>query len=89
MFSTTEKIVFGVVLLSLIGMYTFIFHASIKEQSGWEIFKVKQNCKIVTHIKGDVFNTIGVSAQGSVVIGIGSTPDKKGWLCDDGKTYFR
>lgn len=59
------------------------------EQNQWQEFKVAHKCKAVSHIKGDVFTTVSVSPQAQVMTGVGSTPDKTGWLCDDGITYFR
>lgn len=59
------------------------------EHAEWEAFKTIHKCKEVVHISGDVFNTIGVGSNGQVSIGVGATPDKTGWACNDGKTYFR
>jgi hypothetical protein len=60
-----------------------------EEQKQWNAFALQHKCKAVAHISGDVFNTVGVGANGQVAIGIGSTPDKTGYLCDDGQTYYR
>lgn len=63
--------------------------ACLDSYKRWEQFKIDHNCKLVSHISGDVFNTIGTDAKGNVSIGVGSTPDEEGWLCDDGVTYYR
>lgn len=55
----------------------------------WRDFKAKHNCVIVGKMDGDVFNTFGVSGNGQIAVGIGSTPSKTGWKCDDGVTYWK
>lgn len=61
----------------------------VANERKWEAFKAKHHCKIVGKASGDVFNTVGIGANGQVTVGIGSTPDKTGWQCDDGMTYWR
>lgn len=63
--------------------------STYKNAQRWEMFKAAHNCKPVARIKGDVFNTFGVDSRGQMTVGIGSTPDKTGWACDDGITYYR
>jgi hypothetical protein len=63
--------------------------AAVAEAKDWDKFKIEHHCTKVAHISGDVFNTFSVGANGQMAIGIGSTPDKTGWRCDDGVTYFR
>ena len=65
------------------------FFLLVEENKQWESFKIEHHCKLVTHISGDVFNTIGIDAKGNVSIGVGATPDKEGWACDDGITHYR
>lgn len=59
------------------------------EQEEWEEFKAHHACQVVARVKGDVFTTVGTGPKGQVVVGTGSTPDKTGWRCDDGITYYR
>lgn len=40
-------------------------------------------------MSGSTFNTVGVGSNGGVSVGIGSTPDKTGYQCNDGVTYWR
>lgn len=78
----------GLTALILAGTALLIF-AVMRDARQWEEFRAAHACKVVAHINGDVFNTVGVSGNGQVSVGIGSTPNKTGWLCDDGITYFR
>lgn len=64
-------------------------YAGVTDYREWERFKRTRHCKVVTKISGDVFNTVGTDFKGNINIGIASTPDKTGWLCDDGVTYYR
>lgn len=87
----------GRLLLALIVFLVLLIPAaiygSIQEAKEWEAFSVAHNCKKVGHIKGDVQTGVGfgMTANGQVgtVITTSSTPDKNGWLCDDGVTYWR
>lgn len=63
--------------------------ASVVDAKRWDAFKAAHYCKVVAHINGDTFNTFGFDSKGNSVVGIGSTPSKTGWLCDDGVTYYR
>jgi hypothetical protein len=63
--------------------------AMVASEKDWQQFAETHECKKVAHIKGDVFNTFGTDSKGNMTVGIGSTPDKTGWLCNDGVTYYR
>lgn len=62
-----------------------------EESQRWDEFKVANNCRVVGKMSGDTFTTVGpnLGGSGGVSIGIGSTPGKTGWQCDDGMTYWR
>lgn len=70
-------------------LLVFLISSFIEDGRKWEAFKVEHNCKVTANIKGDVFNTFGNDSKGNMTVGIGTTPNKTGWLCDDGITYFR
>jgi hypothetical protein len=74
-----------VILVGIVTLFVLLIVATVNEGREWEKFKVDHSCKVVAHIKGELFNT--VDSRGNV--GIGGTSDKTGWLCDDGQTYFR
>lgn len=78
-----------IVTVILIILLILAILAAIEEGRDWQRFKVEHNCKVTARINGDVFNTLSVGANGQPVIGIGSTPSKTAWLCDDGITYYR
>lgn len=58
---------------------------AIRADREWDRFSKAHDCKVVGKISGSTFNTI--DAKGNV--GIGSTPSKTGYLCNDGITYWR
>jgi hypothetical protein len=60
-----------------------------EEQAKWEKFKVSHNCRISSHVDGEIFTTTSISSNGNPRFGIGSTSSKVGWLCDDGITYLK
>ena len=80
----------GIALIAaLVALLAVAVWMAIADAQEWETFKEAHHCKVVSKVEGDVFNTFGSDSKGGVVVGIGSTPDKTGWLCDDGVTYYR
>ena len=83
----TTFILLGLLVLGAFGM---MLMAMLEHEKQWQEFKVTHHCVVVAHISGDVFNTIAVNPNGGgVSVGIGATPDKTGWKCDNGVTYYR
>jgi hypothetical protein len=60
---------------------------SNREETQWAAFAPVHHCKLVGRIKGDLLVSPVISSKGGVAIT--ATPDKAGWLCDDGITYWR
>lgn len=85
----SENLTVMAIVVAGIAMIVIAAFAAIEEDRKWDAFKVEHNCKVVAKINGDVFNTFGTDAKGNMTVGVGSTPDKNGWLCDDGITYYR
>jgi hypothetical protein len=81
--------VVGLVIASVVGLLALAIYASAQENKRWEAFKVAHNCKVVAHIKGHTDIAPGFSSSGNVTFTTISTPDKTGWACDDGVTYYR
>lgn len=73
------------IIAAIAGVLIALVVCLVKEEEKWQAFKVAHSCKIVAKISGSTFNT--VDSKGNV--GIGKTPDKTGWACDDGITYYR
>lgn len=76
-------------IAAVVALIPVLIYAGIQDDRHWQTFRAEHHCKIVAHINGDVFNTFGVSAKGTAVVGVAATPDKTGWKCDDGVTYYR
>ncbi|MGX1957076.1 hypothetical protein [Serratia proteamaculans] len=74
--------VFGLLLCLLV-------LAAAAESREWEKFKSDHNCRITGKMDGDVNVGYGVSTSGNAVTTINTTPDKTGWTCDDGVTYWK
>lgn len=66
-------------------LFLLLIWALIVEAREWGAFKREHHCKVVAKISGSTFTTIGSDGK----IGVGSTPGKTGWACDDGVTYYR
>lgn len=83
-----EIFIYIIMVLVFLGIIS-IFFDDYKERVQWDKYRTDHACKIVDHIDGYVFNTLGTDAKGNISVGIASTPDKTGWLCDDGITYYK
>jgi len=72
----------------LLGAAFLALHMDVRQ---WEAFKREHSCQVVGYMTGDIFTTVGpaIGSNGGVAVGIGSTPSKTGWKCDDGMTYWR
>lgn len=83
-----------VVLLSfilLIALIPIMVWATIADQQEWNAFKSAHACKIVGKMRGDVTTTVApiIGGNGGIAVGTSVSPDKTGWQCDDGVTYWR
>lgn len=80
-------------LVLLLLLIPAAIYASIQEAKQWDAFSVAHKCKKVGHMKGSVQTGVGYGIAGNgqfgTVVTTSSTPDKNGWLCDDGVTYWR
>lgn len=75
------EILVGFICIVFVGaLISALIIASHKDHILWEAFRTEHNCKAVNQIKGDLISTSN---------GFAVTPDKTGWLCDDGVTYYR
>lgn len=87
----SEKLVMTGLVLLVVGLIALGIWAEHKEQQKWEQFAVEHNCKEVEYMKGSTVTGVGpsVGGNGGIAVTVGRTPDKVGYLCDDGKTYWR
>lgn len=89
MYYEWEDLVIPGIVIVVIVLLVLAIVGTVESNKKWEAYKVAHHCKVVAHIDGDVVPTFGNSSSGSMVVGVGSTPDKTGWLCDDGMTYYK
>lgn len=80
-----ESVFIVVVILLII----VAFAGMATESKRWEEFKAAHECKVVGKMDGEIFNTVGFSANGQMTVGVGSTSGKTGWACNDGITYWK
>lgn len=76
-------------VIAIVAVLVLAVQQAARESARWEKFKADHACRIVGHMDGSTFNTFGLDARGNTSIGIGSTPGKTAWLCDDGITYWK
>ncbi len=84
-----DYLVIWLLIAAMVGLMVLMVAAADADAKSWNAFKAAHDCKVVAKISGEVFNTIGVGANGQVAVGVGTTADKTGWACNDGITYYR
>jgi hypothetical protein len=62
--------------------------ATIAENKRWHVYAAA-HCKVVGRMDGDVGTGITSTGNGQVGFAVVTTPDKIGYLCDDGMTYWK
>lgn len=77
------------ICVASIAMVCALLYAAMRDYEEWEAFRTTHSCKVVTRVNGSVMPSVGVSTSGKMVVGTTITPDRTGWLCDDGVTYYR
>lgn len=90
MISDTVEWVIGCFILLLAALGVFAVGMAARETNAWNKWSAA-HCKVVGKMRGDTFTTVGpaIGGSGGVAIGVGSTPGKTGYACDDGITYWR
>jgi hypothetical protein len=80
---------FPLVVIGIALLIPLIIYAAIVDAREWEEFKAKHNCKVVAHVRGSTSIGVGFNSNGGTTIMPITEPDKTGWQCDDGVTYYR
>lgn len=83
-------VIVGFLIVGLVFMFVLKLEAS--QRAEWEAYKEANRCTKVGHMTGDThvgIATTTVNGQVSVSPVVTTTPDKTGWLCEDGVTYWR
>ena len=80
-------------LLVCISLLPLSIWTAVQKSRQWEEFSKTHNCRRTGEMKGAVQTGIGygVTSNGTMGTIVTTTvePDKTGWLCDDGITYWR
>lgn len=86
-----KLVVIGIVLT--FALVLFAIYMAMQEEKDWKIFADAHHCKIVGRMAGAVETGVGYgiasNGQFGTIITTNSAPDRTGWLCDDGVTYWR
>jgi hypothetical protein len=83
MLNETEGRIFLVIALVAIAIMTFAVAGALEEGKQWQQFAADHDCVKVEQIKGNVLIGMGTVVTTTV------EPDKIGWRCNDGVTYWR
>jgi hypothetical protein len=78
-------------LPALVVLFVLFVLGAIAEQREWDRFSVSHHCHVTGKMRGDLVTTVApiIGGNGGVAVGVSNTPDKTGYLCDDGVTYWR
>ena len=93
MLNETENRTFLVIALVAIAMIAFAVAGALVEEKQWQQFAADHDCVKVEQIKGNVLTGVGygMTTNGTMGTVVTTTvePDKIGWRCNDGVTYWR
>lgn len=87
----------GRLMLACVAMIVLVIPlvviAEVQERGRWRAFAEAHDCKVVGKIRGGVQTGIGagIGTNGQVMTSLIalSEPDKTGYACNDGVTYWR
>lgn len=74
-----------IIILAMAAFLVMIGVALVKGAEQWAAFKEEHHCRVVGRVSGDLLTSFTSNGQ----LAFTSTPDKTGWACDDGVTYWR
>ena len=77
-----KQFIIWFVVLILVAVSLLI---AVQEANDWADFKQAHHCKIVGKVKSSISYGIGTDGKSATII----NPEKTGWQCDDGVTYWR
>jgi hypothetical protein len=93
MLKETEGRIFLVMALAAIAMIAFGVAGALEEEKQWKQFAADHDCVKVEQIRGNVLTGLGygMTTNGTMGTVVTTTvePDKIGWRCNDGVTYWR
>lgn len=76
----------------LAALLTVAVWSEMESARQWEDFKQAHDCRLVGHMEGRAVPGVGVGMadKGATVVSTTTfEPDREGWLCSDGVTYWR
>lgn len=76
------------VVVSLLALALMVW-AAVQAEKRWAKFAAEHDCKVVGKMKGDLLVSITIDSKGQMGIAATAAPDKTGYLCNDGVTYWR
>lgn len=79
------------IFLVAIAFVPLTIWAAIEDANQWSAFKEAHRCKMVGRMNATVAISTApvIGGNGGVAVGTTYVPEKTGWLCDDGVTYWR
>lgn len=83
----SDNAIFGLTGVVIVALVCLMVHAAHVEQRQWNAFAAEHACKVVGRVTGDVLVSPVISQNGGIAVT--TTPDKVGFLCNDGVTYWR
>lgn len=70
-------------------LFPLVIYATIVSENRWAEFETAHHCRVVGRMTGSLDVTYIAGPNGSMTPVFMMQPDKVGWLCDDGVTYWR
>lgn len=73
-------------IIAFVALVAYVAH---EDHLRWEKFARENDCKVVATISDGIGTGIGMDAKGNPTLTTVYVPEKKGWKCNNGHTYFR
>lgn len=84
-----ERVVTCLIFGGMAAVAGLLFYVAYQEQKQWQEFARTHDCRVVGKVAPSTSFGVGISSSGSTTVVPITTPEKTGYACDDGATYWR
>lgn len=78
-----------VIIVAMLILIVLSIKMAVDDERQWVAFRDSHQCRVVGEMAGSLTTGTGISSKGEISMVTTVEPDKIGWLCSDGKTYWR
>jgi hypothetical protein len=79
----------GLLSLGVLALLGVAIYSTVRESEDFARFASAHHCRVVGRVRGNALVSPTIDSKGNVGVAITQIPDKIGYYCDDGVTYWR